>query len=42
MFGVRFRSSAGQCTRGVNIQLIEVADRTEYDYVLLLDTEGKF
>lgn len=41
MFGVRFRSSAGQCTRGVNIQLIKVEDRNEYDYILLMDTEGK-
>jgi hypothetical protein len=40
MFGVRFRSSAGQCTRGVNIQLIKVEDRVEYDYILLMDTEG--
>ncbi|CAF1520576.1 unnamed protein product, partial [Didymodactylos carnosus] len=40
MLGVRFRSSAGQCTRGVNIQLIKVEDRDEYDYMLLMDTEG--
>ncbi|CAM2726638.1 unnamed protein product [Rotaria socialis] len=40
MFGVRFRSSAGQCTRGVNIQLIKVEGREEYDYILLMDTEG--
>ncbi|CAF1599663.1 unnamed protein product, partial [Didymodactylos carnosus] len=40
MFGVRFRSSVGQCTRGVNIQLIKVEDRDEYDYMLLMDTEG--
>ncbi|CAF1218609.1 unnamed protein product [Rotaria sordida] len=40
MFGVRFRSSAGQCTRGVNIQLIKVENRDAYDYILLMDTEG--
>ncbi|CAF1145508.1 unnamed protein product [Didymodactylos carnosus] len=41
MFSVRLRSSAAQCTRGVNIQLIRVENRDEYDYILLMDTEGK-
>ncbi|CAF1349265.1 unnamed protein product [Adineta steineri] len=40
MFGVRFRSSVGMCTRGVNMQLIKVDDRREYDFILILDTEG--
>ena len=40
MFGVQLRTSVGQCTRGVNMQLLKVEGRPEYDYVLLLDTEG--
>ncbi|CAF0959109.1 unnamed protein product, partial [Didymodactylos carnosus] len=41
MFGTRLRTSAGQCTRGVNMQLIRVENRKEkYDYILVLDTEG--
>ncbi|RUP50410.1 hypothetical protein BC936DRAFT_139201, partial [Jimgerdemannia flammicorona] len=40
MFGVRLRTSVGQCTRGVNMQLLKVEGRAEYDYILLLDTEG--
>ena len=40
MFGVQLRTSVGQCTRGVNIQLLPVKGRPEYDYILLLDTEG--
>ncbi|CAF4381028.1 unnamed protein product, partial [Didymodactylos carnosus] len=40
MFGVRLRASTGQCTRGINIQLLKSEERDEYDYVLLLDTEG--
>ncbi|CAF3031470.1 unnamed protein product [Rotaria sp. Silwood2] len=40
MFGEHFLSSVGRCTRGVNIQLIKVEDRDEYDYILLMDTEG--
>jgi GTPase Era involved in 16S rRNA processing len=40
MFGTRLRASAGMCTRGVNIQLLKAEDRPEYDYILILDTEG--
>ena len=40
MFGVKLRTSVGQCTRGVNMQLLPVKGRPEYDYILLLDTEG--
>ena len=40
MFGTRLRASAGMCTRGVNIQLLKAEGRPEYDYVLILDTEG--
>lgn len=39
MFGTQLRTSAGRCTRGVYIQLVP-SERPEYDYVLLLDTEG--
>jgi hypothetical protein len=40
MFGIRMRTSVGQCTRGINMQLLAVEGRPEYDYILLLDTEG--
>ena len=40
MFGIQMRTSVGQCTRGVNMQLLKVEGRPEYDYVLVLDTEG--
>ena len=40
MFGIQMRTSVGQCTRGINMQLIPVQGRAEYDYILLLDTEG--
>ena len=40
MFGIQMKTSVGQCTRGVNMQLIPVEGRAEYDYILLLDTEG--
>ncbi|MCO5593060.1 hypothetical protein L7F22_047065 [Adiantum nelumboides] len=39
MFGTQLHTSAGRCTRGVHFQLVK-AERDEYDYVLLLDTEG--
>ena len=40
MFGVQLRTSVGQCTRGVSMQLLKVKGRQEYDYILLMDTEG--
>ena len=40
MFGIQMRTSVGQCTRGVNMQLLAVEGRREYDYILLLDSEG--
>ena len=40
MFGIQMKTSVGQCTRGVNMQLLKVEGRQEYDYVLVLDTEG--
>jgi hypothetical protein len=40
MFGVRLRASVSRCTRGVSIQLLKCEGRDEYEYVLLLDTEG--
>lgn len=40
MFGARLHTSAGKCTRGVNIQLLKSENRPEYDFILLLDTEG--
>ena len=40
MYGTRFPTSAGMCTRGVNMQLLKAENREEYDYILILDTEG--
>ncbi|ETW07101.1 hypothetical protein H310_01744 [Aphanomyces invadans] len=40
MFGVRLRTSVSRCTRGVSLQLLQCDGRAEYDYILLLDTEG--
>ncbi len=39
MFGTQLKTSAGQCTRGVYLQVVK-SKWSEYDYVLLLDTEG--
>ncbi|XP_064624090.1 interferon-induced very large GTPase 1-like [Lineus longissimus] len=43
MFGLRFAVSAGRCTRGMYVQLVEV-DRSEtglpFDYIMVVDTEG--
>ena len=43
MFGLTFTVSAGRCTRGLYCQLIP-CDRqvmgVEYDYILVMDTEG--
>ncbi|CAK4703625.1 unnamed protein product, partial [Aphanomyces euteiches] len=40
MFGVRLQTGAGRCTRGVSMQLIKCEGHSEYEYILLLDTEG--
>ena len=40
MFGCKMRVSAGQCTKGIYIQLIKSEFDDRYDYVLILDTEG--
>lgn len=39
-FGVRFNTSVGRCTRGVNMQLLKTEGHRDYDYLLLFDTEG--
>jgi hypothetical protein len=39
MFGTQLKTSAGQCTRGVYLQVVK-SEWSDYDYVLLLDTEG--
>jgi hypothetical protein len=39
MFGTQLKTSAGQCTRGVYLQVVK-SKWLDYDYVLLLDTEG--
>ncbi|KAL3697375.1 hypothetical protein R1sor_011451 [Riccia sorocarpa] len=40
MFGVRLKTSVSQTTRGVNLQLLPCHGRGNYDFVLLIDTEG--
>lgn len=40
MFGVRLRTSVSRCTRGVSMQLLKCDGRSEYDYIVLMDTEG--
>ena len=41
IFGCRLKVSAGQCTRGMNVQLVTAENREEkFDYVLVIDTEG--
>ncbi|XP_063797144.1 interferon-induced very large GTPase 1-like [Pseudophryne corroboree] len=44
MFGLQFAVSAGRCTRGAFMQLIEVDEELRhemtFDYVLVIDTEG--
>ncbi|KAJ8372092.1 hypothetical protein AAFF_G00294560 [Aldrovandia affinis] len=44
MFGLQFAVSAGRCTRGVFMQLLEVDEEMranlQFDFVLVVDTEG--
>ena len=44
VFGLQFKVSAGQCTRGVFMQLIQLNFNKEpdsgYNYILIVDTEG--
>uniref|UniRef100_A0A8C5MTW0 VLIG-type G domain-containing protein n=1 Tax=Leptobrachium leishanense TaxID=445787 RepID=A0A8C5MTW0_9ANUR len=44
MFGLQFAVSAGRCTRGAFMQLIEVEEtlrrEMRFDYLLVIDTEG--
>ncbi|CAC5381527.1 Interferon-induced very large GTPase 1 [Mytilus coruscus] len=41
MFGLQFAVSAGRCTRGVFMQLVNVDDkRFPFDYILVIDTVG--
>jgi hypothetical protein len=39
MFGTQLKTSAGQCTCGVYLQVVK-SEWSDYDYVLLLETEG--
>ncbi|CAC5416894.1 unnamed protein product [Mytilus coruscus] len=39
MFGIEFPVGAGRCTRGIFMQLISLAVDSEYDYMLIMDTE---
>ena len=40
MFGCDFAVSDGRCTRGIYGTLVRVTDAAEFDYLLVLDTEG--
>ena len=44
MFGLQFNVSAGRCTRGAFVRLLQIDDslKTElhYDFILIVDTEG--
>ncbi|XP_073464698.1 interferon-induced very large GTPase 1-like [Aquarana catesbeiana] len=44
MFGLQFAVSAGRCTRGAFMQLVEIANELrkdlDFDYILVIDTEG--
>ncbi|CAG2207185.1 unnamed protein product [Mytilus edulis] len=41
MFGLQFAVSAGRCTRGVFIQLVQVPkNKYPFDYIFVIDTEG--
>lgn len=40
MFGLQFSVSAGRCTRGLYMQLLPVNNNKNYDYLLVVDTEG--
>ncbi|XP_065561123.1 interferon-induced very large GTPase 1-like [Artemia franciscana] len=40
MFGIRLATSVGQCTKGLTVTLVKTVNRKEYDYVVILDTEG--
>ena len=44
VFGLQFKVSAGQCTRGAFMQLIQLDFKEElesgYEYILIVDTEG--
>ncbi len=44
MFGLQFAVSAGRCTRGAFMQLVQVSDELKaqmnFDYIMVVDTEG--
>ncbi|XP_043956575.1 interferon-induced very large GTPase 1-like isoform X2 [Gambusia affinis] len=44
MFGLQFAVSAGRCTKGAYMQLVKLSeenkDRYQFDYILVVDTEG--
>ncbi|KAM4663504.1 interferon-induced very large GTPase 1-like [Discoglossus pictus] len=44
MFGLQFAVSAGRCTRGAFMQIVELDDNLKkdlsFDYILVIDTEG--
>jgi hypothetical protein len=40
MFGCSFATSAGRCTRGIYGSIITLKDDPDYDYILIIDSEG--
>ena len=40
MFGCRFRTAVGRCTKGSFMQLVRTKGTDEYQYVLIVDCEG--
>ena len=43
MFGLKFATSAGRCTKGVYCQMIPIdraSTNVDYDYLMVVDTEG--
>ena len=40
MFGCLFASSSGRCTKGVYGSILELENNKNYDYILIIDSEG--
>jgi hypothetical protein len=40
MFGLQFAVNAGRCTRGIFVQLVAADKSCNFDYILVVDTEG--
>lgn len=40
MFGCVFATSVGRCTKGIYGSIIKLNENLDYDYALIIDTEG--